>query len=131
MKRKTREGDSTMLRSRIHRWQMAARLGGVVALLFVNGCASSSSTPIKTLLDDPSRFDGKDVRIEGTVEDAVGALGLGTYEIDDGTASIRVVSDDGAPRVGSHVGVVGTFQSAFTVGDESLAVLQEESRYAK
>ena len=48
------------------------RLAGLAALLalgLIAGCMATA-TPIKTLLDDPSRYDGKTVRISGTVESA-------------------------------------------------------------
>ncbi|MGQ0721164.1 MAG: hypothetical protein ACT4PE_06280 [Candidatus Eiseniibacteriota bacterium] len=101
----------------------------VVSTLLLHGCAAPR-VPITTLLDDPSRFEGKTVRIVGDVESGVGALGLGTYQVNDGTGTLRVVSESGgAPRVGANVGVEGTFRSAFTIGLESLAVLLEKSRY--
>ncbi len=105
------------------------RMFAFVAFLFVSGCAAKTVT-IKTLLDDPSQFDGDKVQVVGNVEDAVGALGLGTYEMNDGTGTLRVVTESGgAPRAGARVGVEGTFRSAFTVGVESLAVLQEKRRF--
>jgi hypothetical protein len=102
---------------------------GVVSAVLLQGCAAPR-IPITTLLDDPSRFEGKTVRIVGDVESPVGALGLGTYQVNDGTGTLRVVSESGgAPRVGANVGVEGTFRSAFTIGLESLAVLLEKRRY--
>ncbi len=99
-------------------------------LLFLNGCAAKTVS-IKTLLDDPSQYEGDDVRIVGDVEEgSAGALGVGTYEMNDGTGTLRVVTKSGgAPRAGAHVGVEGTFRSAFTLGMESLAVLLEENRF--
>jgi hypothetical protein len=110
--------------------EMAARhLLAFAAVLAVSGCAAKTVT-IKTLLDDPAQFEGDSVRIVGDVEDAVGALGLGTYQMNDGTGTLRVVSESGgAPRTGAHVGVEGTFRSAFTLGLESLAVLLEKKRF--
>ncbi len=105
---------------------LAAAIAGAV---FLGGCAGQLM-PIKTLLDDPSRFDGKKVRIVGDVESSVGALGVGTYQMNDGTGTLRVVSKSGgAPRNGAHVGAAGTFRSAFTLGLESVAVLLEKSRF--
>jgi hypothetical protein len=50
--------------------------------------------------------------------------------MNDGTGTLRIVSQSGgAPRVGAHVGVKGRFQSAFTIGSESLAVIVEEARF--
>ena len=51
------------------------RLMALTALLFLS--CKANTTPIKTLLDDPSRFDGKTVRIAGTVQGSVGLLGYG------------------------------------------------------
>ena len=100
---------------------------GIAALML--GC-KADTTPIKTLLDDPSRFDRQTVRIAGEVKEAAGAMGYGAYRVDDGTGSILVVAKaSGAPRTGAQVGVEGKFRSAFTLGSESAAVVMEDKRY--
>ena len=100
----------------------------LAALLLAGGCTRTLS--VATLLDDPSRFDGKSVRIEGDVRNPVGVLGLGTYQVDDGTGTIRVVAETGGvPRLGSRVGVEGNFRSAFTIGADTFAVLVEKRRF--
>jgi hypothetical protein len=87
-------------------------------------------TPIGDLLDDVTRFEGEDVRIVGHVESPVGVLGFGTFQVNDGTGTLRVVSQNGgAPRLGAHVGVKGSFRSSFVIGSESLAVVVEEARF--
>jgi len=97
------------------------------AFLFLS---CQGATSIKTLLDDPSRFDGKTVRIVGEVQGSVGALGFGAYEVNDGTGTLPVVSQaGGAPRQGAKVGVEGTFRAAYTLGTQSAAVLVEQRRY--
>jgi hypothetical protein len=98
------------------------------ALFVLAGCASV--TPINQLLNDPSRYDGKTVRVKGTVKGAVGGLGVGAYEIKDNTGSLTVVSDKGdPPRTGANLGVKGKFQALLSLGFKSLAVLREESRF--
>ena len=100
----------------------------VGALFVLAGCASV--TPINQLLNDPSRYDGKTVRVQGTVKGAVGGLGVGAYEIKDNTGSLTVVSDKGdPPRTGANLGVKGKFQALLSLGFKSLAVLREESRF--
>ena len=100
----------------------------VGALFILAGCASV--TPINQLLNDPSRYDGKTVRVKGTVKGAVGGLGVGAYEIKDNTGSLTVVSDKGdPPRTGANLGVKGKFQALLSLGFKSLAVLREESRF--
>ena len=104
------------------RWQLVA------IVLVLAGCASV--TPIRELLDDPSRYDGKTVRIKGEVQGAAGGLGVGAYEVKDKTGSLTVVSDEkDPPRSGATVGVKGKFQALLSLGIKSLAVLREESRF--
>jgi len=105
-------------------------LAVVAACALAVGCKGGGTTSIKTLLDDPSRFDKQTVRIAGTVKSAVGVLGYGAYELDDGTGTLPVVSQEGgAPREGATVGVEGEFRSAFTLGTRTVAVLVEKKRY--
>lgn len=101
-----------------------------LAVLALAGCKGGGVTPIKTLLDDPARFDKTIVRIAGTVEESAGILGYGGYRVNDGTATIAVVtSTNGAPRTGAQVGVEGEFRSGFTLGSTSVAAIQEQRRF--
>jgi len=109
-------------------WIASLWILATTGLLLAAQC--KGTTPIRELLDDPSRFDGKTVRIAGEVKNAAGVLGFGGYEVDDGTGSLPVVSQaGGAPREGARIGVEGTFRSAFTLGTKTGAVLVEERRY--
>lgn len=104
----------------------------VLALAFaLSGCKGRTDvTSIKTLLDDPARFDHQVVRIAGDVTKSIGVLGYGGYQVNDGTGTITVVTkENGAPRTGAKVGVEGEFRSAFTLGTESVAVIMEQARY--
>lgn len=98
------------------------------ALVVLAGCASV--TPIGDLLSNASRYDGKTVRIAGTVQRSAGLLGAGAYEVNDGTGTLTVVSQVGTPPPqGERIGVKGTFQALFTLLSKSLAVLREQSRF--
>ena len=100
------------------------------ALLALAGCAGI--TPIGELLDNPAKYDGKTVRVEGEVRESAGGLGLGAYQVRDDTGTLTVVSESGgSPRSGSRIGVKGRFQALITLGTRSLAVLREESRDAR
>lgn len=97
------------------------------ALLLLAGCASV--TPIGDLLDNPARYDGKTVRVQGEVKESGGGLGVGAYRVKDNTGTLTVVSENaGPPRTGAKIGVKGRFQALVTLGITSLAVLREESR---
>ena len=106
-------------------------LAGITALALLSGCKDNIEvTSIKTLLDDPSRFDKQTVRIAGEVTKSLGILGYGTYQVDDGTAGIAVVTKTGgAPRQGAKVGVEGEFRAGYTLGTETAAVILETKRY--
>jgi hypothetical protein len=108
---------------------LSPRFGAALAasVLLLAGCASV--TPIGDLLNNPGRYDGKSVRIEGEVTTAAGGLGVGGYAVKDATGTLPVVSDRGsAPQRGAKVSVKGKFQALFTLGSRGLAVLREESR---
>ena len=118
---------STTRPSSRHRSSLFFALG-TVALLVLAGC--KGATPIKELLDDPSRYAGKTVRIAGTVSSAAGVLGAGFYKVDDGTGKMTVVTKSGGvPRDGAKVGVEGTLKTGYTLGSESLTVMIEDKRY--
>lgn len=107
-----------------------AAAASLAALLALSGCAGAMR--IGTLLDESARWDGKSVRIAGQVTDAVGVLGLGGYRLDDGTGTITVVSrSGGAPRSGARVEVQGIFRVGFTLGTQTLSVVEEEKRTTK
>lgn len=99
-----------------------------IALLALTACPGAKA--IQSLLDDPGQYDGKTVRIAGEVTQSIGALGLGGYQVNDGTGTLLVVTKalGSTPRVGARVGVEGTFRSAYTVGSHSGAVLIEAKR---
>lgn len=104
------------------------RAVATLGLVLLTACPGAK--PITELLDDPGRYDGETVRIAGEVTESVGALGVGVYQIDDGTGTLTVVTKagSGTPRVGAKVGVEGEFRSAFTLGTRTVAVLIEEKR---
>jgi hypothetical protein len=103
------------------------RLGATAILLSaLSGCASV--TPIGNLLNNPAQYEGKSVKVQGEVGEAAGGFGLGAFQVRDKTGTIPVVSSASPPRTGSQIGVKGKFQSVFTIGTRSLAVIREESR---
>lgn len=103
---------------------------GLLALTLTGCRGDGGVTSIRTLLDDPGRFDKQTVRVAGTVGKSAGVMGYGAYQIEDGTGTISIVSqENGAPREGARVGVEGEFRSAFTLGTQSAAVIMEKQRY--
>jgi hypothetical protein len=106
-----------------------ASLAAVFLLtLVITGCERQKIADIK---GDPGRFEGKEVSVAGHVTSvSVGALGMGFYEIDDGTGKLYVLSEKrGAPSEGTNVGVKGTVMPTFTfLGRNYALVLRESDR---
>src|SRR5690348_4522510 len=72
----------------------------ILAGLMLTGCAT---TRIGRINADPSRYQNRDVSVEGNVTSSFGALGTGGYQIDDGTGKIFVISTgSGVPSKGSR-----------------------------
>ena len=98
------------------------------ALILLAGCASV--TPIRELLENSSKYNGKTVRIKGEVRESAGLLGRGGYQLRDDTGTLTVLSETSAPPpTGSKIGVKGIFEALLTIGSRSLAVLREQSRF--
>ncbi|HXS24562.1 MAG TPA: hypothetical protein VN719_10045 [Gemmatimonadales bacterium] len=114
--------------ARVRRAVLGVRFAG--ALVLLAGCASV--TPIGELLDNSSKYNGKTVQIQGTVKESAGVLGRGGYQVSDKTGTLTVISEvSEPPRTGAEVSVKGVFESLFTLGSKSLAVLREQSHEYK
>lgn len=96
-------------------------LSGLLAAL----CAACAPTvQIRDLLDEPQRYDGKTVQVEGTVTRSVGLLGTGAFEIDDGTGTIYVIAEgSGIPREGAKTRAKGRFESVFSLAGRTIAAI--------
>ena len=112
----------------LHLPRIVGRTALAGALVLLAGCASV--TPIGELLQNSSKYNGKEVRIKGEVKESAGLLGKGAYQVKDGTGTLTVISEISAPPpTGSTIGVKGVFQALLTLGSKSLAVLREKSRF--
>ena len=106
------------------RFVLAASI--VAMMVLAAGCPTQTS--IADINRDPGRFTGKDVRIQGTVSDAFGALGNGVFQIDDGTGRLWVYSQNyGVPGNGSKVAVTGRIQQGFAFGGRNFVVVLRET----
>ena len=76
---------------------------------------SCGPVKINQILVDPSRYAGKDVKVEGDVVGSYSIIGHGAYQVQDDTGALWVVSDKGVPRKGSRVAVEGRIQDVLTI----------------
>ena len=99
------------------------RLLLAVILVLVSG-ACAPTVRVRDLLDEPQRYDGQTVRVEGTVTQSAGLLGTGAYQIDDGTGSIYVVAQGGGvPQEGARTTAEGRFESVFNLAGRTIAAI--------
>ena len=102
------------------RFRASLMLG--IALIGLNAC--SRTIHIRDLLDRPQEYDGKTVKVAGTVTQSVGVLGTGAFEIDDGTGKIFVIAKgQGVPRQGVKTKAQGRFESIFSFLGRTMAAI--------
>jgi hypothetical protein len=104
----------------------------VILLLLLNlGCGvaySLTPTKIKDILDHPRDFEGKDITLSGTVTNSVSLLLIKYYEIQDGTGSIKIVTDKLLPSRGEKLAVTGRMM-VIELGTERWVVIRENQNY--
>lgn len=90
------------------------------------------SVRINRINADPGHFRNRTVSVTGTVVNAVGVLGTGGYQIDDGTGKLYVISRTGVPARGTKVKVTGTVVAGVNVLGTSVGTaIREQSHKAK
>ncbi len=107
-----------------------AKIG--IAILFSSlilfGCGNLFSTPIGKILADPRAYAGKTVTVSGEVTQIFSLVFIKYFRLRDKTGEIVVVTDRPLPKVGTKISVKGTVQEAFSIGDQQLIVIVEESK---
>ncbi len=104
------------------------RAGLLLGTVVFGLSACAGSIHIKDLLDQPQKYQGKTVRVAGTVTKSAGVLGTGAYEVDDGTGKIYVIArGQGIPREGAKTKAQGRFESVFSfLGRTMAAIVQTQ-----
>lgn len=105
----------------------------IFCLAFVNvacdAAYSITATKIKDILDHPRDYQSQDITVYGTVTNAVSLLVIKYYEIQDGTGSIKIVTDRLLPTRGEKLKVTGRM-TVVEVGTERWVVLRENQNPA-
>jgi hypothetical protein len=97
----------------------------LIAMIGLLGCPQHKS--IGQVLADPGRYYNDDVAVSGTVTESWGAMGVGAFQLDDGTGKIWVIPNNhGLPPKGARIGSAGRVQSGFSLGGRSFAVVMRE-----
>lgn len=96
-------------------------------LIVGSACSGLFTTRIGDILQHPRDYDGKIVTVAGTAREVTSIGGLRSFILDDGTGTIRVLTERAVPREGEAVKVRGTVHQSFAIFGESLIVIREEA----
>ncbi len=113
-----------MLKNRILRVGVAI----LFSFLILSGCSGLFSTPIGKILADPRAYAGKTVTVSGEVTSIFSLVFIKYFKLRDETGEIVIVTDKPLPKVGTKINVKGTVQEAFSIGDQQLIVIVEQSK---
>jgi hypothetical protein len=95
--------------------------------LLLSACPPRES--IESINRDPDRFHRHEVTIAGRVVNSFEAMGVGVFEIDDGTGRMWVYSKKyGVPGNESKVAVTGVIQQGFSIAGRNFATILYETR---
>jgi len=99
----------------------------VLFLIFLYCAATMRIGEIKSA---PNRFHNKKVTVSGTVDEAVTLpiLGVGVYQLNDGTGKIWIKPKERTPEKGDHVMVTGTVKVGITISGRSFGLILIESK---
>ena len=107
-------------------WPWRAALFALTVVV-ASGCAGT--VRIEKLLSSHGEYDGRTVQVEGTVTRSAGLLGVGAFELDDGSGTIVVIAQgQGVPARGSRTKVKGTFESLFSLAGSTIAAIVQPRR---
>ncbi|HKN34638.1 MAG TPA: hypothetical protein VJX16_15475 [Terriglobales bacterium] len=99
----------------------------VVTVLCLTGCPPRAS--IAEINRDPGRYMGKELTIAGRVSDSFGALSTGVFQVDDGTGTMWVYSQNyGVPSNGAKVSVTGKLEQGFNFGGRTFVAILRETQ---
>jgi hypothetical protein len=89
-------------------------------------------TPIADVVQKPGSFEGKTVKVQGTVTNVVQLpfAAVRYYTLQQGDAEVVVFARENVPAMGEQISVVGTVSSVAVVGATSIGLhLTEERRW--
>ena len=123
----------------VHGGLFSLLVGGMIGCTPVNylGLAQPSTTPIGELSPQPSNVTTAEetiIYLEGTVVDRAPFMGSGSYQLQDETGTVWVVTNGPLPQTGETVQITGkvTYQSIPIGGQEmgELYILEVEKMEA-
>jgi hypothetical protein len=98
-----------------------------VATILLTACPARES--IESINHDPGRFRDREVTVAGRVVNSFAVMGVGAFEVDDGTGRLWVLSDKyGVPGHGAGIAVTGRIEQGFSFHGRNFAMVLRETR---
>jgi hypothetical protein len=87
-------------------------------------------TPIREVVARPAQLRGQRITLRGKVVNQMGALGVGGYELQDGSGSLWVLTQSGIPEMQQEIFVTGEPNEGIAIAGQTLGVtIQEQQRW--
>ncbi|MCW5726227.1 hypothetical protein [Parvibaculum sp.] len=116
------------------KWLIAGFGVGLFVLIFIIGAGPAvrphAPSDITGILKNPDLYDGKMVVVSGTVVNAIGLFGHGTYSLqhEESGPRILVVTGTGVPAEGSVITISGVFRKAATFGNQEYSLIVQDGQ---
>ena len=107
----------------------AALVALLASVLLLAGCPT---TRISDIQKDPGKYMNKEITVSGKVSSSYGMLGMGMFQVNDGSGSIWVLSENyGVPGQGNSVDVTGQLVQTASFGGKSFSNVLRETKPRK
>lgn len=101
----------------------------LASVLLLAGCPS---TKIGDIQKDPGKYMNKQITVSGKVSSSYGMLGMGMFQVNDGSGSIWVLSENyGVPGQGTNVDVTGQLVQTASFGGKNFSNVLRETKPRK
>ncbi len=102
----------------------------IMLILIVVLIQCAASVRIGDVKNTPSRFHNKKVTLSGTVDETITLpiLGVGVYQLNDGTGTIWVKPKEMTAEKGDRIRVTGTIKVGLTISGKSFGLILIESK---
>ena len=121
------------LRARMNmsrRISVVAVAGVLLSALLLTGCPPR--VKISDIQRDPGHYMNREITVAGRVDRSFGALGMGAFQIDDGTGKMWILSQNfGVPGQGVTTAVTGRLMQTATFGGKTFTNVLQETRSRK
>jgi len=94
----------------------------ILLLIFISLC----TTPIKSIVKKPEKYDGKKVRISGKVISSLRLVNILCFTVKDKSGKICVVTKNYLPIQGGHISVRGVVDRNYQYEGRSMLVIKEK-----